>query len=288
MSRVTDAIMSSVAFAKTANQPMLDPAFGGQHGWAPQLTEWVSNQAAVRRNLIPILLEYPKFFDSMPDSERWIRTLKALVEVHAKSIDGLQATLTVDTADHPFGGAGEMQDEVVNVTRARSNPSFTWIEKYGYPIQTFFTNWIIYGLMDPETKYAGVGTLADASKRPADMLADWYSMSMLFIEPDPTHRKVVKSWVVSNMFPKSAGDNIGKRDLTSPLETIEMSIEFTGISQHNLGSNMFAQTILDSINITNALPLIRPSFITQTDVGVDVELQGYAVDVDTMSAQALG
>ena len=152
--------------------------YGGQHGWAPNLTEWVSNQAYVRRNLVCVLLEAPRFFTLMPDPAKWVSTLKSLLELHCRSIEGFNAALTVDTDEHPVGGAGEMQQEVINVTRARTEPSFTFVEKYGRPIQTFIQHWVQYALMDPETKYALVGTL---EKKPEDLLADWFSCSALFL-----------------------------------------------------------------------------------------------------------
>jgi hypothetical protein len=247
MARLTEALLAQKAFGANANQPMLDLSYGGQHGWAPNLKEWISNQAYVRRNLVPILLEAPKFFTLMPDPDKWVSTLKSLVELHARSIEGFNAGLTVDTDTHPVGGANEMQDEVINVTRQRTEPSFTFIEKYGRPIQTFIQHWIQYALMDPETKYALVGTLEN---KPDDMLADWFSMSCLFFEPDPTHRKVVQAWVTTNMYPKETGEVIGKRDLTSASEVLTLTIPFTGISQYGLGVNLFAQKILDTINQT--------------------------------------
>jgi hypothetical protein len=285
MSRITDAFLDQKAFGKNANQAMLDVTHGGQFGWSPNLTEWVSNQAYVRRNLVCILLEAPRFFQYMPEPQKWVDTLKSLFELHARSIEGFNGALTVETDGHPVGGAGEMQDEVTNVTRARSEPSFTFLEKTGMPIQTFLYNWITYGLMDPDTKYAMVGTLA--GERPTDMLPDWYSASCLFFEPDPTHRRVVKSWVTTNMFPKETGEITGKRDLTSASETLSLTIPFTGISQFNLGTNKFAQSILDKINLTNANPYLNPSFIQKLDSNISDTSEGYFKGTDTLSKSAI-
>jgi len=272
MARLTEAILGQKAFGGNANQPMLDLTYGGQHGWAPNLTEWVSNQAYVRRNLVCVLLEAPRFFTLMPDPAKWVSTLKSLLELHCRSIEGFNAALTVDTDEHPVGGAGEMQQEVINVTRARTEPSFTFVEKYGRPIQTFIQHWIQYALMDPETKYALVGTLEN---KPEDLLADWFSCSALFFEPDPTHRKVVQAWVTTNMFPKETGEIVGKRDLTSASEILNLTIPFTGISQYGLGVNLFAQKILDGININNANPHTRKSFIEAVSSDVAAATEGY-------------
>lgn len=283
-------VMHRNAYAKYIARPMLDLTKGGQFGYSPVVKEWVSNQAYVRRQLIPILLEAPDFFQMMPNPAKWVQTLRALVELHPRTIEGFNAALTVETNDHPVGGAGEMQDEFVDVKRVRTEPKFTFHEKYGMPIQTFLYNWITYGLMDPETKTAMVGTLGARSGNkgyPENMLANWYSMTMLFIEPDPTHRKVVKAWITTNMFPKGTGDIIGKRDLTTGSELLELNIDFTGISQYNLGTIIMAQKILDSINIQNANPFLREAFVSGYDKNVKAATDaGYEHGSETLKTSA--
>jgi len=285
MSRITNAILDQKAFGRGSSQPMLDLTYGGQHGYAPNLVEWISNQAYVRRNLIPILLEAPRFFQLMPEPAKWVETLKSIIELHCRTIEGFNAGLTVELDEHPVGGAGEMQQEVTDVKRARSEPSFTFVEKYGNPIQTFLSQWIQYGLMDPDTKYALVGTLS--GQKPDDMLADWYSASVLFLEPDPTHKKIVKSWVTTNFFPKETGEIIGKRDLTSASEVLNLTVGFSGISQYGLGTNIFAQKILDTINMTNANPYLRPSFISDITSDVAAATEGYKKNVEDLGSKAV-
>ncbi len=283
----TDATLNGQAYS--SNLPnaagMLDLQYGGQFGWAPDLTQWVSNQAYVRRNLVCILLEAPGFFQMMPNPDKWVQSLKALVELHAKTIDGLKGGLEVDVDSHAVGGAGELQEEVVNVKRERSNVTFSFTEKYGMPIQTFLYNWITYGMMDPDTKYALVATVPGAN--PTDMLADMYSMTCLFFEPDPTHTKVMKSWITTNLFPKATGEIEGKRDLPGTAELLELSIEFGGISQFNLGSNIMAQNILHSISITNANPYLRPGFVQKQSGYVTAATDGYADGIANLSKIAV-
>lgn len=260
MARITEALLNGKMFHAGAKTAMLDITYGGQLGWAPNAKEWVSNQAYIRHNVECILLEAPRFFSLMPDPNKWYSALKALVELHPRTIEGLNSGLTVATDDHPIGGANEVQSEITNVTRERSIPVFTFVEKYGRPIQRLLQYWIEYGLMSPETKYSLIGTLDTA---PEDMLADWFTMTCLFYEPDATHRKVEKSWVTANMFPTSTGEIIGRRDLTSPSEITTISVEFPGFSQSNLGTDLFAQKILDSINMRRSNPHLAPSFINE-------------------------
>lgn len=285
MSRLTDAIVSG-AYSRDIDRPMLDLKYGGQQGWAPNLTEWQSNQAYVSRPLVCIMLEAPKMFTKMPDSPKWISSLKALFELHARSIDGFNAGLKVDVEEHAIGGAGEQQQEVVNVTRERSQPKFQFVEKYGRPIQTFFDYWIRYGLMDPETKFALLGTMGQADVK--DLLADWYSASCLFFVPDPLHKKVDKAWITTNMFPLSNGDITAKRDLTTGQELLTLDIEFSGISQFGLGVNQFAQSILDNINTLNADPFMKPAFLNKISADVAAaNTNGYESVTEAMGKAAV-
>jgi len=285
MSRLTDAVING-AYTRSIDRPMLDLKFGGQQGWAPNLTEWVSNQAYVSRPLVCIMLEAPKMFSAMPDSQKWISSLKALFELHARSIDGFNAGLKVDVEEHAIGGAGEQQQEIVNVTRERSQPKFQFIEKYGRPIQTLFDYWIRYGMMDPDTKFALLGGMGKTEVK--DLLADWYSATCLFMVPDPLHKKVDKAWITTNMFPLSNGDITAKRDLTTSQEMLTLDIEFSGISQFGLGVNQFAQNILDNINTLNADPFMKPSFVTKISADVAAaNTNGYESLVESVGKNAV-
>lgn len=286
--RVSEALLEGRAFSRGTTQPMLDLTFGGQMGFSPDLREWVSNANYVRRNSFCLLLEAPRAFQRLQNQnpDIWVRCLRALVELHPRTIEGLNAGLTVETADTPVGGGGEVQEEFVNVTRARSTPTFTFDEKYGMPIQTFLYNWITYALMDPESKVANIGTLA--SGFPDDMLPDQYAMTCIFIEPDPTHRKVVKAWLCTNMFPKGTGDILGSRDLTAALNLQQINIEFTALTQYGIGVNQFAQRLLDQINITNANPYFRPAFAQEISSDVAAAtMTGYEAKVEDLGNTAV-
>lgn len=284
MGRLTDALMTG-AYVRNVDRPVLDLKYGGQQGWSPNLAEWVSNQAYVTRPLICIVLEVPRIFTVMPDSAKWIASCKSLFETHAKSIDGFNAGLKVDFDSHTVGGAGEIQEEVINVTRETSTPKLTFVEKYGRPIQTFLEYWIRYGLMDPEAKFALISTLTNSQV--TDLLADWFTATCLFIEPDPMHRNVSKAWLTTNMMPKGTGDITAKRDLSSSQELVTLDIEFTGLSQYGTGVNLFAQNILKNINITHADPNMRPSYADKISPDVEAAERGYKKWAETVGSTAV-
>jgi hypothetical protein len=271
--RPKDVMLNGKGYGVGKGAPMLDLKNGGQMGYMPDHQAIISSAAYVRRNIICFLVQHPRGFEDLDQSDTLIATLKALVELHPKTIDGLQSTLEVEWTENAFGGAGEMQQDVSNVTRARSTPSFTWVEKYGMPINAFLEYWITNLLMDPNSKYPGVVTRG--SKKVQDLLPDYVGATMLFVEPDPTHSKVMRAWLCTNMMPKSGGEVTGKRDITSAGETLEYSVEFSAITQVGTGVNKFAQQMLDQLTLTGTNPNQRQAMIDQIDAEVKAGAQGY-------------
>lgn len=284
MTRVTDALLAGKAFSQYHAEPMLDLTYGGQMGYTPVMAEWVNNQAYVRKNLICFLMEAPQAFNYLPNSDKWVQVLKALVEKHPRTIEGLNAALTAETGETPVGGGGEMQEEVTNMTRARTQLVMTFDEKYGRPIQNFLEAWMQMLLMDPDSKVAGIGTLASF---PTDMLADQYAATMLFIEPDPTHRKVMKAWLTTNIFPKETGPIEGKRDITAAGELLSLSIPFAGFSQSGAGVKAFAQRIFDTVNITGSNPNLRNAFVTGISADVNAAARGYKEGAEAIASNSV-
>lgn len=285
MTRISETLLSnSTAFARGHSAPMANPTYSGQNGFAPALNELAGNTPYTRSNIFCLLVEAPLGFSNLPESSTWISTLKSLVELHAQSIEGLNATLEVEFGNSPVGGSGQVHEVPTDVKETPSKPVFKWSEKYGSPISTFFRGWITYLLMDPHSKVPNVATL---NNKPTDMLTDQRAATMIFIEPDPTHTKVVRAWLVANMMPQTSGEITGRRDLTQPVETPTVDITFTGIAQYGEGVNAFAQTLMDTISLTGANPQLRPAFVTAISSDVNAAAKGFANQVTTMASSAV-
>lgn len=282
--RKTDALLEGKAQGQGVNNDMLDLSYGGQMGYANNLKEWVSNAAYVRRHIFPILIAQPSFFQNTSFGDKLTAQLRALVERHPTRIEGLNSSLEVEFAETPVGGAGEVQEEVTNVRRSPSKPSHSYFEKYGRPIQNFLEWWITFGLMDPDTKIANIGTLATA---PTDMLPDRYTMTVLYIEPDAIHAKVAKSWLCANMMPRGTGEIIGSADRASAMNLQELSIEFTALTQRSNGVDYWAQQILNTVKITDANPYMRDAFYKDITADVQRANTGYAKSIDDVREGAI-
>ena len=287
MGRQTDILLGANAWSSgNDKQPMLDPKYGGQFGWATNPAEWYSAQAHLPRHLIPIVLETPRFFKHMPNPEYWVAAWKLFFEKHARKIEGLKAGLTVEVVEHDFGGGGEKFQEYANVTRERSTLSVSAIEKYGNVWQEFWGRVITYGMMDPETK-TPLSTVLDGADL-SDNLADWYSGTIAFIEPDATGKRCRHCWIGANIWPHSNGPIEGTMDKTSALTLKDLSLEFSITAFYGQGTRVFGQELLDGIAKTWANPSLRKSFITEVSADVAAVTKGYKESVENIHGNSVG
>lgn len=276
VSRVTDAILKNKAFNKT-DKPMSNPIYGGQNGWAPNFSEYYNSTPYTARSLIAKVLTVPKFFSNMPNPDIWTSTLVSMFETHAERIEGLNAGLTLETEEVKIG-RNEVMEQPVGGNRARSQVSITVLEKYGRPFQTFIDNFIRYGIYDPDTTYALAGTM---DQYPEDALMDQYTFSVIFFEPDQTHRRIEKAWLGGGMYFKSTGDITGIKALEDNMEVSRLTLELAGFYQYGDGPRYVAQKILDSYNFKGANPYTTPAFITEASPDVEAAAKNYA---DTIAA----
>lgn len=283
MSRLADAILQG-GYAR-GKAPMVDLSYGGQNGYTPNLTEWVNQTHYVRSQIHCILLEAPLGFQYLPEPAFWVSALKNMVEVHARTINGLNRGYEVAYSETAVSGGGEVFEDATNVTRERSNVTFGLTDLYGRPMQTFIENWITYLIGDPDNKIPMINTLTTV--RPNDMLADMSSATMLFIEPDPTHSKVNKSWLGTNMRPRGTGAIEGRKDLTAAGDLSEIDIGFTGVYQSGVGVDLFAQAILNSLNMNNANPNLRTAFAQGIASDVYVTGRGLAGNMNDLAGTAI-
>ena len=284
--RVTDLLMADQAYAKGRQSAMVNLTNGGQNGYATDPSSWVANSAYVRKDVFAILIDAPSGFKLLPNPELWFTALKKLIELHPKTIDGLNSKITVDwSSESPVGRAGEIQQDWTHVTRERSNPSFGWIDKKGRPIQNFWEDYINILIANPETQVPDIVTYSGV--KITDQLPDFNTFTVLFIEPDPTFTKPEKAWLCANMAPKDAGDKIGKKDVTAGGEQLELTIEFTALTQVGFGVMNFAATIMSSLNLANANPNLRNAFTTSIGSDVAAVAGGFANGISTLGTNTV-
>ncbi len=281
----TSEFMLQGAWQPQNGSPSLDPTFGGEFGWATNPVEWLGAQAHIPRNLIPIVLDTPSFFQYMPDSAKWVAAGKLLWEKQARSIEGLKDTLTVDTSEHAFGGDGRMFEEFVDVKRERSTLSLGMIDKYGQVWQNYLHRVIRYGMMDPETKVPMTSTI-DGANQP-DLLASQYSWTIAFIQPDPRQKSCMRCWICVNVWPKTTGPIEGKMDKTASLTQSDLSLDFTCLDFVNEGTRQIGQQLLTNMNLSRGNPYLQEAFIKEIAPDVKAIAKGYEESITRIAQGAV-
>lgn len=266
MGRFTDTLLGKQGYGTDRLTNMVNPVRGGQFGHSIEPAEHVSATQYVRKNLVVRLLEAPRGFNDLPNPPVWYQSLKAILETHPNTVEGFNSQLSMEYVSTAFGGAGEEQETVSDVKRARTNPSFSYTERYGRPISTFIDQWILELFGDPNTKYPNVCTRVN---KPVDLLSDYRTCSFIAFEPDPTFRYIDKAWLVVNAGPKGGAPVEGRRDLNSAGENLTFTLELTSISFVGRGIDELAQKFLDEMSITGANPNNRKAFIDKVDASVD-------------------
>jgi len=263
MSKLTDSILA----AKTAyagHGPVMDLTHGGQGGQTAAIGrlvngtaygEWISNQAYVRQNIIPVVLDYPRGLDSLPESQKLIDTYNAMMTLHPETIEGLSSGLSVDFDQHSVGPT-EQQDEITRVTRAVSSVTNTYKEKAGKAITHFGDFLIRYLYSDPDVEKPLISNISGFQPEGAMYTPEYFSGTHLYIEPDILQRRVVDAWLVTNVMIKGTGDRTGKRDIHSARGTQDISWELTGITMNNEAVLALAETILAKMTVLGTNPEI--------------------------------
>ena len=138
------------AYAEGLQGPVTDLTNSGQMGYVTDIRYYHGAADYTRRPVIAFLLEGPAGFKDLPNPEKWLASLKALIELHPRSISGLDQSLEVEYSENPFGGAGEQMQTIAKVRRNRSQPQFEWVEKIGTPIKHFWNGYILNLIGNPD------------------------------------------------------------------------------------------------------------------------------------------
>jgi hypothetical protein len=291
MSRLKGAVINvgqglSYAAGRENHMAQLDLSMGGQFGYQMDAGAYVSNAGYRPQQIIPILIEAPRGFNYLPNPEKSVAVLKALIENQSKTITGLRTGLNVEFAERAIGGAGHMQRDPTKVSEEISNPNHTWDERYGRAIHNFW-KWYIRNLIgDPQNMQPGLMTFG--TNIPDDHLPDLYSFTTLYIQPDPLRRRVDEAWLITNMIPNTSSVLESQMDKTAGSDVPEISIEFGGIPVVSRGVQNFAQSILDRMNYVNAGPMQRPAFIDKIDADITSAERGYREDLAAAASIGVG
>lgn len=279
MSRYQNPFIGNTAYGQGQSTALGDISQAGAEQFAPNLGNLAANTPYVRRNVIPFLIEAPRFFNFMPDPEIAVRCLKALVETHSRTVDGLNQQIRVDTADAPIGGSGERIQVPINVTREVSSPNHGAWELQGRAITKFCRWWIVNGIGDENTKVPLV--VSSGAIKAEDYDISFAGATILYIEPDPTMTEVVDAWLCSNMYPLATPPWEGSKDASQMGTDLPINIEFTAITDVSMGTMLYARQLLQSLNLAGLNPNDNPLWME----GVSADVANAEVGLRTQLAE---
>lgn len=270
---------TNTAYANGAQVTVTNLENPGQMGYAPDFRYYHGAADYTRRPTIAFILEFPAAFALSDSPDKWQGALKSLIEMHARSITGIDFTLEVEHVENPFGGSGEMMQTLAKVRRARSTPQFEWVEKLGMPVARFWNNYILYFMGHPDNNVAGI--IAKGGVTPQASYPDFNSFTVLFVEPDPSERYCQQAVIITNMQPTGQGPRMEMgRDITSTPESVTHSLTFTGIQQVGRGVDKLGQMFLDRANQQGLDLNNRPAFLDDREADVAAR-NGYIEQVVT-------
>ncbi len=270
MALIKDRILSG-NYTDLSTTPMVNALDGGQQGAMLQLGKYVLNAGYVKRQTICRVVEFPLWVEYMEDPSIWRKAIKTFFEVHTQ-ISGLTKGLQAEFTEQQLGATNAIQHDLARVTEEQSEVTHTTPDKYGKVYQNLFSTWMRYGMMDPETGIALITVINDSVP---DMLPDLYTCTVMYFEPDPTHRFIQDAYLITGMAPRSNGPDEARKDLSAPGELNELAITFTGAQQTSLGAKNFALEILQSMNLGALNPSTRKAFITEVSADALATPGGY-------------
>lgn len=286
MPRPQETIIGADAYNRGGSMPMTNLDRGGQFGHATNYPDYISDTPHVRMPMIARVIETPRGFIHMDNPARWNAAYVSLIERHPRTITGMTSTLSLETRETPFGAAGEMIEAPSKMTRARSTPQFTWIDRYGRPITHFWNNYGLELLGDPDTQIPNVATRANVSVQ--DFLLDYIGGTILFFIPDRTFKHIDQAWLTTAFFPKDTFPTVeGTRDVTVGNDLQEISMSFAGVTQQGVGVNQFAKEILNTMSITNTNPSYRRAFINEITADTLATNQTYRDELEKLRQDTL-
>lgn len=271
-----DAIMESIHAASlgfTEGDQVANIARSGQLGIGIRTTKLDGATPAVFKPAIAVVLNTPAIMDPWPELKDMLRSL---VETHAKSITGIDVSYTTETGETIVGHDGQSAKVPTRTTRAPVNPSLTCQEYAGLPVWNLI-RWWQFAMEHPDTNMSSLSAIVDQGSSLPAWFYSAFSMSVMFILPDPTGLpdRIYDAVIVNNMFPTESGE-MGMERTLGTSQVRERTINFTGVIQHNahtklLGKKVAAMLAAHRVNFDFALPGMAGS--VDPDVAIDEELR---------------
>lgn len=256
---------------------------GGQLGFGNNLPNVDAATPLVMRPIVPIVMHAPTMFDYIPGLAN---VMKALIETHTKSIDGIDIQYTMDSGTTPAGQDGQERNVPTNAKRAQVNPQFVFPELNGNLVWNAFRTWMRL-IKDPDTQASSLAGIVSGTTSLSPHILSMYTMDILFIQYDTTLRpeNIIDGYFITSMWPNDIGTAGYKKQIGSS-EVLERTVAMHGVLQHNPNTLIAAQNVaqllqLHLIDYNYAAPVSATM-----DSGLDTMGLQHTAHIDTYTAMA--
>ena len=248
---------------------------GAQNGIGPRILQIDAVTPLIFNPAIIVLLTAPTMWDQYPLAKQ---TLKALMEMHAKSVTGISFGYTMNFAETPSGHDGQQLPMPTNTQRTAVSPSFTWPELYGNIVWNLHYKWLT-DIQHPDTQVSHLSANFSDENIPPWLLST-ISASFIAIQPDPTGipDRIIDAAVYTAVMPTETGDLGIKREINSA-ESPDRSVTYKSIVQHNSNTRELGRLVLKAMNAH------KPDFQKATTYsGVEASMQNTGLDKEVQEA----
>ncbi|MCP4394475.1 MAG: hypothetical protein GY804_09460 [Alphaproteobacteria bacterium] len=270
--KISQILQKAEFLPEGINEYVGNIALTGMNGIATQ-TKFIDASAPLTLEpVLPIVIHAPKMYDPFPALQQ---AIKEIIETRIVTISGVDLEYTVEVASRIAGNDGQNFETPTQTKRSPVAPVFTANEVSGNPIYKLFTQWQ-HDIQHPDSNIS-----FSRFKEPPPFVPSSYGMSILLIQPDPTHRpeRIVETTFITNMFPKTLGP-LGMEKQTGVGTTKERPITFSGLIQNDEAIRELGRTILTELQLHKAnMDMLPPTYNKIADA---IRKSGIAAELDAL------
>lgn len=231
------------------NTPVINAAFGGQYGFAPNNFRFVQEQPYVSQRPYCVNLSTPAAFSALPGGMELHGLLRSYMETRSRNWSGLSVRTSVDYHDITWAG-GSTLSFPVGSTRTFGAISHMALDPEGETFSKLMDTWICYLLNDPVIRHPKIITL----NYPGDLLLDEISMSSIYFEPTRNWKGIRHACLVLAQMPKEGANYEFSFDVDNASGAVrEINTEFTGLMEFD---TLAAREI--ALAVMKRMPLYNP------------------------------
>lgn len=216
---------------------------GGQLGLGPRVVQMDGATPLPLNCAHVFVLQQPRMWDRFPKIQQ---AYKSLIELHAKSIDGIDIGYVEEFDDTQIGHDGQSASMPLQTKRNPVNPSVTVDDICGNLYWNLNYLWLKH-INHPDTCASLLSALY------GDSMEQWvwstFSSSWIAIQPDPTGlgNRLVEAVVLTNIIPSETG-NLGIKRTIGNTELAKRTISYKAVITHNDNTRELGRLIMNSIN----------------------------------------